>query len=229
MIEQAANPTEIKVKIEPEISKLAPDYTVSIIECTVVNTESNEDLWFMIETEFNRFISKYKIEDVNKLPGIFEMRQLYKNTGKDPNRYRPSSEALCRRILNQKGLYKINTLVDIINYVSIISGFSIGGFDHEKIVGKVSLGIGSAGEKFEAIGRGLLNIEGLPVYRDEAGCIGTPTSDEERTKITMKTKEILIIIHSPAGMDNLVDTTELMISLLQDYAKAFNLRNSISC
>ena len=229
MIVHTANQTEVKVKIEPEISKFAPDYTVSIIESSVINTNSNVNLWNIIETELNRFNSRYLIEDVNKLPGIYEMRQLYKNTGKDPNRYRPSSESLCRRILNKKGLYKINTLVDIINYVSIISGFSIGGFDHEKVVGSISLGIGNAGEKFEAIGRGILNIEGLPVYRDEAGCLGTQTSDEERTKITMQTKKVLIIIHSPAGKDRLIPATELLISLLEEYVQASNIRNSLCC
>ncbi len=67
------------------------------------------------------------------------------------------------------------------------SGYSIGGFDADIIDGDtVTLGRGRQAEPFEAIGRGQLNIEGLPVYRDDTGPIGT-TSDHERTKLTPET------------------------------------------
>lgn len=216
-----------KLKIGDEIKSLAPGYSVSIIIAEITNTESDEKLWLLIDNEIKSFENRVKIEDINKLPGIYEMRQLYKNTGKDPNRYRPSSEALCRRIVHKKGLYKINTLVDIINYVSIVSGFSIGGFDYDKVVGNVTLGIGRERENFEAIGRGLLNIDGLPVYRDEAGCIGTPTSDEERTKLSMDTRNVLIIIHSPAGNERLVSVTDSIIQLMEAYLAATDINSSI--
>ena len=76
--------------------------------------------------------------------------------------------------------------MDLINLVSLKTRYSIGGFDADKVEGDVMLGVGKADEKFEAIGRGMLNIEGLPVYRDDIGAIGTPTSDEERTSRTLK-------------------------------------------
>mgnify|MGYP000747919632 CR=1 FL=1 len=80
--------------------------------------------------------------------------------------------------------YQIDTLVDLINLVSIRYGYSIGGFDADKIQGDtLVLGIGKSGEPYEGIGRGELNIEGMPVYRDAMGGIGTPTSDNERTKL----------------------------------------------
>ena len=160
------------------------------------------------------------ITDINKRSAIFEMRKLYKKLGKDPNRYRPSAEALCRRILHDKDLYKINTMVDIINLISIKTGFSIGGFDCEKINGNLNLGVGVAGEKYEGIGRGLLNIEGLPVYRDNTGGIGTPTSDEERTKIDVTTKKLLMIINSAAGSKGLDVSSHLATHLLTHFVQA---------
>ena len=90
--------------------------------------------------------------------------------GKDPSRYRPSAEALIRRVLQGKPLYQKNTFVDLINLASIAYGYSIGGFDADKFVGDtLTLGVGKAGEPYEGIGRCVLNIEGLPVYRDELG------------------------------------------------------------
>ena len=61
--------------------------------------------------------------------------------------------------------------------------------------GSLVLGVGREGEIYHGIGRGELNIAGLPVYRDAVGGIGTPTSDEERTKIGLDTTHLLMIIN----------------------------------
>ena len=144
--------------------------------------------------------------------------------GKDPNRYRPSAEALRRRILRDLPLYRIDTLVDLINLVSIRSGYSIGGFDADKIEGDLTLGVGREGELYQGIGRGVLNIAGLPVYRDQIGGIGTPTSDEERTKISMETTSLLMIINGYSGSEGLSEAGEYAIDLLRRYASAENVR-----
>jgi len=212
-----------KITIPPPILEAAPKYRIMALTCSLCNTDLDEALWQEIEAETELFRQRYVVEDINKLPGIYEMRQLYKKLGKDPNRYRPSAEALCRRILKDKSLYRINTLVDIINLISIHTGYSIGGFDYEKISGDLKLGVGEAGEKFEAIGRGFLNIDGLPVYRDELGGIGTPTSDEERTKIDLGTRKLLMIINSSDGDDGFQDALNLTKRLLFKYVNANDL------
>lgn len=158
---------------------------IGIIRCNVVNTPTSDELWREIDEESERIKSTYELLEINKRPAIAMTRDLYKFLGKDPNRYRVSSEALCRRIIRGLGIYKINTLVDVINLFSIKSGYAIGGFDADKIEGDtLTLTAGTSEDKFEGIGRGILNIEGLPVYKDTIGGIGTPTSDEERTKIS---------------------------------------------
>ena len=209
-----------QIEIDPLIRVQAPRYSGIVLVCPVVNTDSDQGLWLEMNAEIESFRQRYVVEDINKLPGIYEMRQLYKKLGKDPNRYRPSAEALCRRILKDKDLYRINTLVDVINLISIHSGFSIGGFDYNQIEGDIRLGVGMSGENFEAIGRGLLNIEGLPVYRDAWGGIGTPTSDEERTKIGLHTKKLLMIINSADGRERLDETLALSKRLLSEYVQA---------
>jgi len=210
--------------IEKEILAAAPSYTGCVLECPIRNSMFEPALWEEITAETLRLRNLYVVEDINKLPGIYEMRQLYKKLGKDPNRYRPSAEALCRRLLQGKELYQINTLVDLINLVSIHTGFSIGGFDADKVQGELSIGVGQAGEPFEAIGRGQLNIEGLPVYRDAQGAIGTPTSDVDRTKLCLETTSLLMIIHSAGGPKGLNEAMELSQNLLLRYAQATELR-----
>ena len=145
------------------------DLHVAVVECDVVNTVSDEQLWKEITEVETHIRTTCKLEDINKFPPIQATRQAYKRLGKDPNRYRPSAEALRRRILRELPLYKIDTLVDIINLLSIQSGYSIGGFDAGKIDGNLVLGVGREGEIYHGIGRGELNIAGLPVYRDNQG------------------------------------------------------------
>lgn len=124
-----------------------------------------------------------------------------------------------RRILKGSPLYQIDTLVDLINVVSIASGYSIGGFDADKIEGDtLTLGIGRPGEPYEGIGRGTLNIEGLPVYRDALGGIGTPTSDHERTKLTLGTTRLLAIINGYSGREGLEEAGAYLQDLLRRHA-----------
>ncbi|MDL2290072.1 hypothetical protein LJB95_01550 [Paludibacteraceae bacterium OttesenSCG-928-F17] len=209
----------MKITISSEIKEKCPELSIAVLRCKVKNTISSDELWIEIDSETERIKSQYKLEEINKRPEIYATRQAYKKLGKDPNRYRPSAEALCRRILRDIPLYKLNTLVDFINLVSIRSGFSIGGFDADKIKGDVVLGVGTQEDVFEGIGRGLLNIEGLPVYRDEEGGIGTPTSDNERTKITMDTTSLLMIINGYSGKAGLTYAVDYSIDLLKKYAE----------
>lgn len=212
----------MKIKISPEISEACPQLALAIIRCELKNSERSSYLWAEMETEIEKFRATHLLEDINKRPQIAGTRRIYKALGKDPNRYRPSAEALCRRIVRGIPIYRVSTLVDIINLVSIRSGFSIGGFDIEKIQGNIVLGVGTANDEFEAIGRGLLNVEGLPLYRDEKGGIGTPTSDNERTKISDNTTNLLMIINGFNGKDGLQDSVEFSISLLEKYAGLTN-------
>lgn len=213
----------IHVSISEEIAKACPDLHVAVVECDVVNTASDERLWKEITDVETLVRTSCKLEEINKFPPIQATRQAYKRLGKDPNRYRPSAEALRRRILRELPLYKIDTLVDIINLLSIQSGYSIGGFDAGKIDGDLVLGVGREGEIYHGIGRGELNIAGLPVYRDNQGGIGTPTSDEERTKIDMDTRKLLMIINGYSGKEGLQEALTYGVSLLTRYVSTTNL------
>ena len=214
----------IQIELSTEIKTACPELTVLAIACRVKNSPSDGALWQEIAAEEAAVKAACRLEEVNKWAPIKATRTAYKRLGKDPNRYRPSAEALRRRILRELPLYRIDTLVDLINLVAIRTGYSIGGFDADKIEGALALGVGREGERYEGIGRGLLNIAGLPVYRDQVGGIGTPTSDEERTKISLETTSLLMIINGYSGSEGLSEAGEYAIDLLRRYASAENVR-----
>lgn len=214
----------LHVSISEEIAAVCPDLHVLVLSCDVCNSEPDRRLWQEIAEEEKAIRETVKLEQINKWLPIQATRQAYKRLGKDPNRYRPSSEALRRRILRELPFYKVDTLVDLINLVSIRSGYSIGGFDADKIVGgSLVLGVGREGEIYHGIGRGELNIAGLPVYRDAVGGVGTPTSDEERTKIGLDTTHLLMIINGYSGLDGLESAGKYAVGLLSKYVSAINM------
>ena len=212
----------IIINVSQEIESVCPEVVGACVEAQVVNTPYCEELWQEIEALGERFRSELTTESLKDITSIAATRRVYKACGKDPSRYRPASEALIRRMLQGKELYQRDTLVDLVNLASIAYGYSIGGFDADKFVGNtLTLGIGREGEPYEGIGRGLLNICGLPVYRDAEGGVGTPTSDNERTKMTLDTRHLVVLINGYDGNEQRVrENAEYIQQLLREYCQS---------
>ena len=214
------------VSISDTIRNLVPEINLGLISADVVFEKENQVLQDAINEEIQR-ISEIKIENVKNIPQIKSSREAYKALGKEPARYRLSAEALHRRIIKGKALYQISNLVDTINLASVKTGYSIGGYDEAMIEGDVIFDLGKKDEDYEAIGRGKMNIENLPVFRDEKSAFGSPTSDSLRTMITKKTSEIFLIVINFGRHDNFEIELKQIRNLFADYCvgKNFEIKN----
>ena len=212
----------IIVNVSQEIESVCPEFVGACVEAQVMNSPYCGELWQEIKALGERYRSELTTESLKDMTSIAATRRVYKACGKDPSRYRPASEALIRRMLQGKELYQRDTLVALVNLASIAYGYSIGGFDADKFVGNtLTLGIGREGEPYEGIGRGLLNICGLPVYRDAEGGVGTPTSDNERTKMTIDTLHLVVLINGYDGNEQRVrENAEYIQQLLRKYCQS---------
>lgn len=212
----------MNIVVSSEIQTVCPEFIGACVEANVSNSPYCQPLWDEIDAMGNKYRSILTTESLKQLSGIAATRRVYRACGKDPSRYRPASEALIRRQLTNKSLYQIDTLVDLTNLASIAYGYSIGGFDADKFDGDtLTLGIGRAGEPYEGISRGMINIEGLPVYRDAIGGVGTPTSDNERTKITLQTTHLVVLINGYDGNEaNVKANAEYIQELLRKYCNS---------
>ena len=116
--------------IDSRMKELWPAVRVGCLQYQVQVEKKNPELWAYLKKEIYKK-AKDAIFDygVNEIPNIKESRAAYKAFGKDPSRYRVSSEALIRRIGQGKGLYEVNTVVDVNNLISIESGFSVGSYN----------------------------------------------------------------------------------------------------
>lgn len=213
----------LEISISAELISRCPKLRLCGILADVLVAESGSGLLSEIRDHIENIQKSLTIEGISKIPSIEASRKAYRACGKDPARYRLSAEALLRRVVSGKGLYRITNLVDQLNLVSISTGFSIGGYDADQIHGDICFGIGYTDEPYTGIGRGELNIENLPVFRDELGAFGTPTSDSSRTEVTNQTQRFLMILIDFGADDQLESAKQMAIGFLKEYCQATNI------
>jgi len=206
------------VQIEKELQELLPQLMLGGFVAEVSVEASSEALMALLSDEIKRLEPQLTPESIREMSTVKANKDAYRKLGKDPNRYRPAAESLLRRVANGKGLYHINNVVDILNLISVKTGFSICGYDLDTINGEIAMGIGASNEPYEGIGRGELNVERLPIFRDQKGGFGTPTSDSVRTMVTGKTKRYLMIIIGFDGKASIEKALNETRQLLEQFA-----------
>ena len=167
------------------------------------------------------------MDEARKFPPLKALRDAYRALGNDPTRYRGSNEALVRRISQGKDLYRVNTVVDINNLISLETLHSAGTFDLEHVRPPITFRIGQPGEIYSGIGRGEIKIEGLPVFADQLGPFGSTTSDSERAMIRLETARIMMVIISFRGSERLDEAVRRASSLLGKYATARDIEAGV--
>src|SRR5215472_14853359 len=100
-----------EVLINRELKDRLPGLVLGCVSARVRVAKHCEELWHEINTHLARLTSTMTLDAISSVPQIGAMRSGYKVLGKDPSRYRGSAEALLRRVLSGKGLYRINTVV----------------------------------------------------------------------------------------------------------------------
>lgn len=218
--------TMISLTISPDLKSKLPNVAVGWITAAVSVTEYDADLWNEIEAAASRFRGM-TMTDARKFPPIKALRDAYKTLGNDPTRYRGSNEALVRRITQGKDLYQVNTVVDINNLVTLETLYSAGTFDLDHLQPPITFRIGQPGECYSGIGRGEIRLEGLPVFADLVGPVGSTTSDSERAMIQLKTKRTLMVIISFGGRDRLDEAVDRAVGLLGRYAGATDVETGV--
>ncbi|MBN2290567.1 MAG: hypothetical protein JXQ83_14630 [Candidatus Glassbacteria bacterium] len=159
-------------------------------------------LWALFEPFCRELAQRWAGSPIGEVPGVQAARALYRAIGVDPTKTRPSSEALLRRVVQGKPLYRVNSLVDTINYCSLCFLLPIGLYDLDRIEGEsILLRRGGPGEFFEGIRKAGVNLEGRYALFDAGGPFGSPTSDSLRTSIRPDTVNSLALIFAPAGLD----------------------------
>jgi DNA/RNA-binding domain of Phe-tRNA-synthetase-like protein len=216
-----------EVNISLELRKKCARAALGCVEAQVETRSTTAELEEALRRCEERTARLADPRAILEAPAILATRSGYKALGKDPARYRGSAEALLRRVIAGKGLPRINTVVDVINLVSVESRLPIGLYDLDQVDGPIEFRAGRPGETYKGIGKSDLNLEGLPLFADARGPHGSATSDSERTRVTETTKRVLAIMVSFAGTSGLEQWNERLSQLLTAHASGRSVETRV--
>jgi DNA/RNA-binding domain of Phe-tRNA-synthetase-like protein len=140
-----------------------------------------------------------QLEALSSHPTIAALRRLFKAAGCDPTRYRPSSEALLRRLLKGEEMPVIQPLVDLNNCLSACLAVPCCVMAEQNLSPPFVFRAGIPGESYESL-RGPFNLEGKPVLADELGACDAPITGGQRVKVTPETRRAWLVAYLPAGV-----------------------------
>lgn len=214
----------ITIEISSVLREICPEIMLGCVQADVEVQRYIPELWEEINRISAELRERLALDQISQQGRIRAAREVYRKLGKDPTRYRLASEALIRRLLKGMELYQVNNVVDINNLISLSSFYALGTYDLDRIGEKIVFRPGIEGESYEGIGRGMLNLENLPLFADVQGSFGSPTSDSERSMVTENTRRILLNIISFNGDDGVSELMEYAVELLACYAKGRNFQ-----
>lgn len=211
------------ILIDEDLKKAVPAAALGIVSCSAPVGEASSGQREAFDALIADVKSRYgTTADIAGNPHIKATRAAYKALGKDPSRYRNSAEAMLRRVVSGKGLYRVNNAVDVNNMFSIDTGYSLGAYDLSAVRGQIVWKHAPDGESYKGIGKDVLNIEHLPALYDDDGVFGNPTSDSRRTMIEAGEgrKKLLYVIYAFDGTDGLPLRTEELCVMLERFCGA---------
>jgi DNA/RNA-binding domain of Phe-tRNA-synthetase-like protein len=141
----------------------------------------------------------HSVESLSAEPVVAAVRRLFRDAGTDPTRYRPSSEALIRRLLKGDELPAIHPFVDLNNCLSVDLAVPACVMADGSFAPPVELRRGEPGERYDSL-RGDFDLAGKPLLADGAGPFGTPITDSRRVAVGAGAAVAWLVAYLPAEL-----------------------------
>lgn len=192
----------MEVSIDPKIIEVIPDFKMGIIQYNNITvSDSPQMLKGRLQLFQEQLYFDLEEKEITDFPGILEWKLVWKALGADPNRYRPSAEALFRRIRKQNYLTPVHSGVDMNSFLSLQYEIPMGLYDSDKIDGNVLITVGSESDQYEGINNRLNTLTNILVTKDEQGAFGSPYVDSKRTAVTEETVNALHLFYLRPSME----------------------------
>ncbi|MGE5701224.1 MAG: B3/4 domain-containing protein [Clostridia bacterium] len=176
----------MNVTIHPEVGQRMPGFSLGVIQYKGTSVSETPK---MVQGRINLFVESlrldHSLEAITEIEGVRGWRAGFKKLGIDPSRYRPSSEALLRRLLQGNPFFWVNSAVDVNNFISVHHALPLGIYDLANLAGPtITCRIGNPSDKYEGLNGRDMEMEGKLLLSDETGPFGSPIVDSVRTKVT---------------------------------------------
>jgi len=193
----------MEIIVQDQLKQLIPDFKVGIVHYQDIQVgDSPQMLKGRLQLFQESLFFDFEDKKVTEIPGISEWRKIFKTIGTDPNRYRPSNEALYRRVQKQQFLHPVNSAVDLNNFLSLQYRIPLGIYDLDKLSGHVTIRIGSDEDSYLAINEREVHLSKKLLSSDNEGAFGSPYVDSKRSAVTPTATQALHIIYLQPSMDH---------------------------
>ncbi|EGA89771.1 hypothetical protein GPDM_08905 [Planococcus donghaensis MPA1U2] len=191
----------MKLTIDPQINETLSDFKIGVIHYNNITVSDSPQ---MLKGRLQLFQEQlyFELEDkeITDFPGLLEWQLIWKALGSDPSRYRPSAEALYRRIKKQNYLAAINSAVDMNSFLSLQYEIPLGLYDADKVEGDIEIAVGTSTDRYEGLNNRINTLTGILVSKDAQGAFGSPYVDSKRTAVTEQTKNAVHIFYLRPSM-----------------------------
>lgn len=185
----------MKIHIDENLFQQMPDLKLGIIHYTKITvSESPQMLKGRLQLFQEQLYFELDKKPLTDFAGIKEWRETWKALGADPNRYRPSVEALYRRIKKQNFLPSVHTAVDLNTFFSLQYEIPAGIYDVAKTVGDIQLTLGEEEDGYEGLNGRFNSLRHILQLKDEYSPFGSPFVDSIRTAVTEETEDALHVL-----------------------------------
>jgi DNA/RNA-binding domain of Phe-tRNA-synthetase-like protein len=191
------------ITITDAIKNKMPNFKIGVIEYGNITVSSTPQ---MLKGRLHLFqeslMFDMETKEISEFEGLKEWRTMFKQFGTDPSKYRPSVEALYRRVKKGNVLMTDNSAIDINNFFSMQYEIPLGIYNMDAIESPISITIGDSSSQYDALNGRVVNMEGKLVTSDRRGPFGSPIVDSKRTMITTDTTRALHIIYFTASISS---------------------------
>lgn len=184
-----------KITVSKDLLDHVPHVKIVGFSSDVKVETLNDALAYAMDSRLHIIESAFEVGQIASIDNIKWGRTVYRKLGKDPTKYRLSSEKLIRRVVKGEGIEHINNVVDLANWLSVELKAPIGVYDVSKVKGDIVMDFGRQGESYKCLAGYELNLDGLPILRDEMGPFGSSTADSVRTAVDESTTLAILCIY----------------------------------
>ncbi|MDN7247374.1 phenylalanine--tRNA ligase beta subunit-related protein [Planococcus shenhongbingii] len=192
----------MELSINPKIIEILPDFKIGFIHYNNITvSDSPQMLKGRLQLFQEQLYFDLEEKELTDFPGLLEWQLIWKALGADPSRYRPSAEALYRRIKKQNYLKPIHSAVDMNSFLSLQYEIPLGLYDADNIEGNVEIALGTSSDQFEGLNNRVNTLTNILVSKDKQGAFGSPYVDSKRTAVTEATRNALHIFYLRPSME----------------------------
>ncbi len=206
------------VHIHPSLAERLPGFGLGVICYDGVAVAESPKL---LQGRINLFVeslrAEHELSRLAEIEGVREWRAAFKRAGIDPSRYRPSSEALLRRLLQGQPFFWVNSCVDVNNFLSVRYALPYGIYDRTELRGPIVCRLGTDEDRYDGLNGRLMQMDGKLLLADDLGAFGSPIVDSVRTSVKQTSRDLLQVIFfhpqvPPAERDQILGATARMMT-----------------